>query len=205
MKIVLPKGRLYDPSYKLLKKVGIDITSPRDRNLKSKSEDYELFLSKAFDVPVYVEHGVDIGIVGMDVYLERDNDVLVPLELPFGKCRLSLAMPKWNIREIEEMDGYSIATKYVNIAKSFFEDQEVDVDVFKLNGSIEVAPHIGISDGIVDIVQSGSTLKANNLVEVHKLKDISALLIVNRISQKTKYDEINQLVKKIRQVIKDGN
>ncbi|MFO8109613.1 MAG: ATP phosphoribosyltransferase [Thermoplasmata archaeon] len=204
MKIVLPKGRLYDKSYGLLREAGINITSPEDRKLKSKNEGYELFLSKAFDVPVYVEHGIDIGIAGMDVYLERENDVLVPLELPFGKCRLSLAMPKWNLKNIDELDGYSIATTYVNIAKRYFSEIDVDVDIFKLNGSVELAPHIGISDAIVDIVESGSTLKANNLVEVHKLMDISALLLVNRISQKTKYDEINALVKNIRRAIKDG-
>lgn len=170
----------------------------------SSNGDYELYLAKAFDVPVYVEHGIDIGISGMDVLLEQGSDVLVPLELPFGKCRMSLAMPEWNIKDIDEIDGYSIGTKYVDIVRRFFAERDIDVDVFKLNGAIELAPNIGIADGIVDIVESGNTLRANQMVEVHKIMDISAILIVNRVSQKTKYREINTLVKNIRKVIKDG-
>lgn len=176
----------------------------KDRELISQTDECQLYKAKAFDVPVYVEHGIDLGVSGTDVLLEHGSDVLVPLELPFGKCRLSLAMPEWNIREPEDLDGYSIGTKYVNIVSKYFQDMSVDVDVFKLNGSIELAPSLGIADAIVDIVESGSTLKANNMVEVRKLMDISAILLVNRISQKTKYHEINGLVRNIRKVIKDG-
>ncbi len=182
----------------------MDITSPENRKLTSRTDDYQLFLAKAFDVPVYVEHGVDIGISGMDVLLEQGSDVLVPLELPFGKCRLSLAMPEWNVKEPEELDGYSIGTTYVNIVRKYFDEMGVDVEVFKLNGAVELAPSIGIADAIVDIVESGSTLKANGMVEVHKLMDISAILIVNRVSQKIKYENVNALIRNIRKVIKDG-
>ncbi|ADT83416.1 ATP phosphoribosyltransferase [Thermococcus barophilus] len=203
MRFVLPKGRLFKGSLEILQKAGIELKPPENRELIVKNGRYELLLARAFDVPVYVEYGVDVGIAGSDVVEERESDVLVPLELPFGKCRLSLAMPKENVVSVEEMDGFRIATKYPNLARKFFEKRGVEVEVIKLHGSIELAPKIGIADAIVDIVETGNTLRANGLVEVEKIMDVSALLLVNRISQKTKFKEINELVLKIKEVIKD--
>ncbi|MBO8173805.1 MAG: ATP phosphoribosyltransferase [Thermococcus sp.] len=203
MRFVLPKGRLFKGSLEILRKAGIELKPPENRELIVKNGRYELLLARAFDVPVYVEYGVDVGIAGSDVVEERESDVLVPLELPFGKCRLSLAMPKENAVSVEEMDGFRIATKYPNLAKKFFERRGVEVEVIKLHGSIELAPKIGIADAIVDIVETGNTLRANGLVEVEKIMDVSALLLVNRISQKTKFKEINELVLKIKEVVKD--
>ena len=203
MRFVLPKGRLFRGSLEILRKAGIELKPPENRELMVKNGRYELLLARAFDVPVYVEYGVDVGIAGSDVVEERESDVLVPLELPFGKCRLSLAMPKENAVSVEEMDGFRIATKYPNLAKKFFEKRGVEVEVIKLHGSIELAPKIGIADAIVDIVETGNTLRANGLVEVEKIMDVSALLLVNRISQKTKFKEINELVLKIKEVVKD--
>jgi len=203
MRFVLPKGRLFKGSLEILRKAGIELKPPENRELMVKNGRYELLLARAFDVPVYVEYGIDVGIAGSDVVEERKSDVLVPLELPFGKCRLSLAIPKENAVSVEEMDGFRIATKYPNLAKKFFERRGVEVEVIKLHGSIELAPKIGIADAIVDIVETGSTLRANGLVEVEKIMDVSALLLVNRISQKTKFKEINELVLKIKEVVKD--
>ncbi len=204
MKVVLPKGRLFDKSFDLLKEVGMNLSYPEDRKLYIENEDHELSVAKASDVPVYVEHGIDIGISGRDVYEERDNDVFVPLELPFGECRLSFAMPEESVIDIEDLEGHRIATEYVNITERYLEKRNVEADVFKLNGSIELAPKVGIADAIVDIVETGNTLKANELVEVEKIMDVSALLLVNRISQKTKFEEINELIKNIKEVINDG-
>uniref|UniRef100_UPI00260D484A ATP phosphoribosyltransferase n=1 Tax=Thermococcus sp. TaxID=35749 RepID=UPI00260D484A len=163
----------------------------------------EVLIARAFDVPVYVEHGVDVGISGSDVVEERKSDVFVPLELPFGKCRLSLAMPRERVVSPEEMDGYRVATKYENITREYFSKLGVEVEILKLSGSVELAPKVGIADAIVDIVETGETLRANGLVEVEKAMDVSAQLLVNRISQKTKFEEINELVFSIKEVIEN--
>ena len=202
MRFVLAKGRLFNPSLEYLRKAGLQLSPPGGRELVSA--DGKVLLARAFDVPVYVEHGIDVGIAGSDVVEERGSDVLIPLELPFGKCRLSLAMPAERVVGPEEMDGYRIATKYPRIARSYFESLGVDVEVIKLHGSIELAPRIGIADAIVDIVETGNTLRANGLVEVEKIMNVSALLLVNRIAQKMRFDEINDLVKRLRRV-RDGS
>ncbi len=129
-----------------------------------------------------------------------------PLELPFGKCRLSLAMPNENRVDPEDMDGYRVATKYPNVTGGrFFEKLDVEVDILRLSGSIELAPKVGIADAIVDIVETGTTLRANGLVEVARVMDVSALLLVNRIAQKTKFEEINGLVLGIKEAIENGS
>lgn len=199
MRFVLPKGRLLKGSLEVLRRAGIELKLPDNRELLVKNGKYELLLARSFDVPVYVEHGVDVGIAGSDVVEERESDVLIPLELPFGKCRLSLAMPAESLTKIEDMEGFRIATKYPNIARKFFERRGVDVEVIKLHGSIELAPKIGIADAIVDIVETGNTLRANGLVEVEKIMDVSALLLINRVSQKVKFEEVNRLVLKLKE------
>ncbi|WP_258084875.1 ATP phosphoribosyltransferase [Thermococcus thermotolerans] len=204
MRFVLPKGRLLQGSLEVLRRAGIELRVPAERRLIERVGSYEVLLARAFDVPVYVEYGIDVGISGSDVVEERGSDVLIPLELPFGKCRLSIAMPADKAVEPEEMDGYRIATKYPRITRRFFEGLDVEVEILKLHGSIELAPKIGIADAIVDIVETGNTLRANGLVEVRKIMDVSALLLVNRIAQKTKFEEINELVFAIKEVIRDG-
>ncbi len=204
IRFVLPKGRLLQGSLEVLRRAGIELRVPAERRLIERVGSYEVLLARAFDVPVYVEYGIDVGISGSDVVEERGSDVLIPLELPFGKCRLSIAMPADKAVEPEEMDGYRIATKYPRITRRFFEGLDVEVEILKLHGSIELAPKIGIADAIVDIVETGNTLRANGLVEVRKIMDVSALLLVNRIAQKTKFEEINELVFAIKEVIRDG-
>ena len=201
MRFVLPKGRLFKPSIELLRKAGIELSLPEGRALASK--DGKVSIARAFDVPVYVEHGIDVGIAGSDVVEERGSDVFIPLELPFGKCRLSVAIPSDKRVEPDAMDGYRVATKFPRIAEGYFSNLGVEVELIKLQGSVELAVKTGIADAIVDIVETGNTLKANGLVEVGKIMNVSALLLVNRVSQKVKFEEINELVMAIRRVI-DG-
>ncbi|WP_297495790.1 ATP phosphoribosyltransferase [Thermococcus sp.] len=203
MRFVLPKGRLLKGSLEVLRKAGYDVQKPGKRRLIEGFNGNEVLIARAFDVPVYVEHGVDVGISGSDVVEERKSDVFVPLELPFGKCRLSLAMPRERVVSPEEMDGYRVATKYENITREYFSKLGVEVEILKLSGSVELAPKVGIADAIVDIVETGETLRANGLVEVEKAMDVSAQLLVNRISQKTKFEEINELVFSIKEVIEN--
>jgi len=201
VRFVLPKGRLFKPSIELLRKAGIELSLPEGRALASK--DGKVSIARAFDVPVYVEHGIDVGIAGSDVVEERGSDVFIPLELPFGKCRLSVAIPSDKRVEPDAMDGYRVATKFPRIAEGYFSNLGVEVELIKLQGSVELAVKTGIADAIVDIVETGNTLKANGLVEVGKIMNVSALLLVNRVSQKVKFEEINELVMAIRRVI-DG-
>lgn len=199
LQIAIPKGRLIEPSLNVLKSADIDLDIKKNRELIHEDEDIRLMLSKPRDVPVYVEHGIDIGISATDIVEERKSDVFVPLELDFGKCRLSVAVPEEKDVSIDDFEGCSVATEYPNLVNEYFENKELNVDVMRLNGSIEVAPRIGIADAIVDIVETGNTLKANNLKEIEKIMDVSAILIVNRISQKVMFDRINEIVKKIKE------
>ncbi|WP_457741957.1 ATP phosphoribosyltransferase [Thermococcus sp.] len=204
MRFVLPKGRLLKGSLEILRKAGYNIDRPGERRLIERFNGNEVLLARAFDVPVYVEHGIDVGIAGSDVLEERRSDVFVPIELPFGKCRLSVAVPRERVLPPEEMEGFRIATKYGRIAREYFSKLGVEVEIIKLSGSVELAPKVGIADAIVDIVETGETLRANGLIEVAKVMDVSAQLLVNRVSQKTKFDEINALVFAIKEVIEDG-
>ncbi len=200
LSIVLPKGRLLDKSLRCLSKANLELEVKENRNLVQKINDNKLVISKPKDVPVHVEHGIDIGISGSDVLEERKCDVFVPLELDFGKCRLSIAVPEKEEAGLNDLEGCTIATEYPNLAKEYFEAENISVDILRLNGSIEVAPRIGIADAIVDIVQTGRTLQANGLVELEKIMDVSALLMINRISQKVKFEEINKLIDDLKEV-----
>lgn len=204
MKVVMPRGRLFAKALNILNSAHFDFPPPDDRSLVIDKGEHELLLAKPFDVPVYVERGADIGITGKDVVEERGSDVFVPLTLPFGECNLSLAMPKDRRAKLEDMNGYNVATEYPNITKDFFRSQGINVEVLTMEGSTELAPVTGIADAIVDIVQTGSTLEANGLEEVHRIMPVSALLLVNRVSQKTKFDQINELISQVREIIENG-
>ena len=199
MRFVLPKGRLLKPSLDFLRKAGMELGLPKGRELVSS--DGRVLLARAFDVPVYVEHGIEVGIAGSDVVVERGSDVFIPLELPFGKCRISVAVPREGRTEPEDMDGFRIATKYPRVAGSYFQSLGVEVETLKLHGSVELAVRTGIADAIVDIVETGQTLKENGLIEVAKIMDVSALLLVNRIAQKVLFEEINSLIMGMRRVM----
>jgi len=203
-RFVIPEGRLKNPSIRLLKKLGVDVPLPSGRELVVETEDYIFFFAKPFDVPVYVEHGIDLGIAGSDVVEERNCDLFIPLELPFGRCRLSVIMPEDHVIKVEEMDGFRIATKYPNIASRYFAGRGLDVEIMKLHGTVELAPKTRIAEALVDIVDTGRTLRANGLVEVEKIMDVSAMLLVNRIAQKTRFTMINELVMRMKQLLKEG-
>lgn len=198
---VLPKGRLMKKAAAVLEKIGVVVKEPEARELIVKDDGFNWIFSRVFDVPVFVENGIDVGISGSDVIDELNADVFVPLELPFGQCRLSVITSTQKDPRIEQMTNYRIATKFPNMTKAFFSDAGIEVNVIKLHGSMELAPKIGIADAIVDIVDSGNTIRANGLKEIYKIRDVGARLIVNRVSQKTKFQEINDLVERLARVI----
>ncbi len=204
MKIVLPRGRLLEDAVKLLRQVIPELKIEKNRNLVHSNGNHEVLLAKPADVPTYIEEGADVGVTGKDVVREKSPDVFIPLSLPFGHCRVSIARQKDDPAEPGEMGGYRVATEYPSITEQYFRSIEVSVEIIVVDGSTELAPRTGIADAIVDVVQTGNTLAANGLVEVETILKSSALLLVNRISQKTKFDRVNELVFSIREVIKNG-
>ena len=204
MRFILPKGRLFDSSISLIQSSGIEIAVPEGRTLVSRNGENEILLAKPSDVPTYVERTGDIGIAGNDVTEELGSDVFIPLRLGFGKCRISVSVPLGQSADISSLDGKSIATKYPGIASRFFFSMGVEVTIVKLSGSIELAPSIGIADAIMDIVETGSTLKENGLLEAFKVMDVQAQIIVNRISLKTRYDEISEILDNFGKVVTNG-
>lgn len=195
----IPKGRLGEKSLSILKSVGINNNIDDSRKLIFECEGNKFFLAKPTDVPTYVERGVaDIGMVGKDTILEANSDIYEILDLKIGKCYMAVAGNK----DISDLDFIRVATKYPNIAKSYFNKTNRKVEIVKLNGSVELGCIVGLSDVIVDIVESGKTLMENNLHVMEKICDISARIIVNKASLNVKHDEIKELINKIKEVIK---
>ena len=204
LRIALTKGRLEKTTIELLEKIGYNCDEVKNKGrrliLHVGDNDFEVVLAKAADVITYVEHGVcDLGVVGKDTILENGSSFYELLDLGFGKCRFALAVKKGT----DFYSGYktkTIATKYPNVTRAFFEDKDMDVRIIKIEGSVELAPLVGLSDGIVDIVETGSTLKANGLEVIDWVTDISARLIANTASLKLRKAEIEQLQKKLEAV-----
>lgn len=192
IRIALTKGRLEKASVRLFQKMGLDTSEleNKGRRLILPVDEYEAVLSKAPDVITYVEHGVcDIGVVGKDTIVEHGNAFYEVMDLNIGKCRFALACPKGT----DFFSGYKrkvVASKYPKVAKEFFKSKGMDVDIIKIEGSVELAPLLGLADGIVDIVETGSTLKENGLEVVEEILPISARVIVNIASMKLRKDEI---------------
>ena len=205
MKIVLPRGRLLDDAVNLLRGAIPDLSIRENRELIHQNGDYEVLLAKPSDVPTYVREGIDLGVTGRDVIREQSPDVFIPLSLPFGECRISVARLKDDHTPPEEMEGYRIATEYPSITGDYFRSLGVPIEIIVVDGSTELAPRAGIADAVVDVVQTGNTLSANGLVEAETILESSALLLVNRISQKTKFDRVNDLVYSMRKAIRNGN
>ena len=188
LRIAITKGRLLDKSMDLFDQMGLNTAPVRDpgRRLIHEIPNYPLdaVLSKAPDVITYVEQGVcDLGIVGKDTILEKGGSFYEVLDLGFGRCRFALAVKEGT----DFYKGYKtrrIASKYPNVAKRFFANKGMDVDIIKIEGSVELAPILGLTDAIVDIVETGATLKANGLVPMETVADVSARLIVNTASMK---------------------
>ena len=201
----LTKGRLADQTLALLAGCGIRCEDSWEDSRKLVFTDpkhhVRFFMAKAADVPTYVEQGAaDIGIVGKDVLLEEQKDLYEVLDLGFGKCRMAVAAPKGYVEDPDRT--LRIATKYVNIDKKFYSEKNRDIEIIKLNGSIELAPILGLSDVIVDIVETGNTLKANNLEVIEEFKDISARFIANKSSFKFQNEIISDMMNKLGEAVK---
>jgi len=202
LNIALPKGRLGDKVYELFASIGYDCSEIYSDNRKLVFENEEngvrYLLVKPSDVAVYIAHGAaDIGVVGKDILEEGDFDIYELLDLGLGKCNMCVAAPN---DYVEDFDGpLRVATKFVNIAKNYYISLNREIEIIKLNGSIEIAPLLGLTDVIVDIVESGKTLKENNLRVYEQIMPISARLIANKSSYKFKGGDIDRLMQKLQE------
>ncbi|MFM8551932.1 MAG: ATP phosphoribosyltransferase [Nitrospiraceae bacterium] len=199
--VALAKGTLLAPTLELFKRAGYvkNGISAESRRLVFTEGDITFLIVRPTDIPTYVEYGAaDAGIVGKDVLLEQDKDVYEPLDLKIGGCRLSMAV----LRGSEQRDRLSakvrVATKYPRITERYFNQKGVPVEIIKLYGSIELAPMVGLADRIVDLVSTGRTLKAHNLVEVDVIARSTARLVVNRASLKMKHGSLTELIERLK-------
>lgn len=198
VRIALTKGRIENKAVELLEKVGFDVSELKNKGrrliLNIPNEDIEVVLAKAADVITYVEHGVcDLGIVGRDTIMEHGGKFFEIADLGFGRCEFALAVKK----ETDFFEGYgvkTVATKYPNVTRGYFEKKGIDVDIVKIEGSVELAPLVGLADGIVDIVETGTTLRENGLEVFRSVAPISARLIVNTVSLKLKQERLLEIV-----------
>ncbi len=207
IRIALTKGRLENRTVDVLEHLGYDVSMLRDKGRKLILEipgaDLEVVLAKAADVITYVEHGVcDIGVVGKDTIMEHGGSFFEVADLGFGRCRFALAVKKGT----DFYSGYSektVATKYPNVARNYFADKSMDVRVIKIEGSVELAPLLELSDGIVDIVETGTTLRENGLEVQENVAAVSARLIVNPASLKMRKKELEPLINAIQQAARE--
>lgn len=205
--VALPKGRLGEKTYELFKAAGYPCPAIEDKGRKLIFENAEVgirfFWVKPSDVAVYVERGAaDIGVAGKDILLEYNPDVYELLDMNMGKCNMCVAAPKgWHDDRDKTL---RVATKFVNCARDYYRSQSRDIDIIKLNGSIEIAPILGLTDVIFDIVETGSTLKENDLVVFETVFPISARLIANKANFKFKTEAIETLVSAMKEQV-DGN
>ena len=206
--IALTKGRLAIKTLELLEKTGItceEMKDPDSRKLIFTDEEHKLkfFLAKGPDVPTYVEYGAaDIGIVGEDTILEEQRKIYEVLDLGFGRCRMCVCGPEENEELLKHQEFIRVATKYPNIARDFFYNKKHQtVEIIKLNGSIELAPIVGLTEVIVDIVETGSTLRENGLQVLEEVCPLSARVVVNPVSMRMENERITQLLKEIKAVL----
>lgn len=203
LSIALTKGRLENETVKILEKTGYGVEELKDKGRKlvfqDSIKDIRYFLVKAADSITYVEHGVaDIGVVGKDTLLEYNHNCYEVLDLEMGKCKFIVAsMPN---KDLFNSSGHiKIGTKYPNVAREFFKKMGMDVEIIKIEGSVELAPILGLCDGIVDIMETGTTLKENGLIVLDTICDISARVIVNNASFKLKQEEIKDFLKNLKE------
>ncbi len=205
--IAIAKGRLQVETLDLLARVGLGFSSEtlssRQLAVEDDSGRYRLIFVKPADVPVYVEHGVaDCGIVGRDVLLESNTDLLQPLSLNIGACRIVVAAK--NDARLSELGMLRVATKYPRIAARHFGARGVAVDLIELSGSVELAPTLGLADCIVDLVETGKTLEENGLRIVEVIADSAARLVVNRASYQLKSEVVGQFIKSLNDTLRRG-
>jgi ATP phosphoribosyltransferase len=204
----LPKGRIMQDSMDLFAKIGITCPEMEGNSRKLVFENHEsrfrFMAVRATDVPTYVEYGcADLGVVGKDTLMEQGKDLYEPLDLKFGYCRMAVAEPK-ELRQEDDPANWSnirVATKYPNVTERFFAAKGIQVEIIKLYGSIELAPLVGLSERIVDLVSTGATLRENGMVEVETIAEITSRLIVNRASLKTKHQRITKIIEDLEKVI----
>ena len=200
--LALSKGRIFDETLPLLKAAGIEVLDDPDKTRKlilaTNQPEVRVVLVRATDVPTYVQYGgADLGITGLDTLLEHGNEGLYqPLDLQIAKCRVSVAVREGfdYAAAVRQGARLRVATKYVAIAREFFAAKGVHVDLIKLYGSMELAPLTGLADAIVDLVSTGNTLKANQLVEVERIMDISSRLVVNQAALKLKREPMRKII-----------
>ncbi len=205
LRIALTKGRLEKDTVGLLEKIGYDCTAIIEKGRKLilpvPDGNLEVVLAKANDVITYVEHGVcDMGVVGKDTIMEMQGKFFELVDIGFGRCKFALATKKGS-NFYGGFDVKTVATKYPNITRRFFEAKGMDVDIIKIEGSVELAPLLELADGIVDIVETGTTLKENGLEVIEDVCPISARLIVNMVSMKMRQQEIENFVKLVEENI----
>lgn len=208
--IALTKGRLADQTMELLKKAGIDCQEMEDketRKLIFVNEELKMkfFLAKGPDVPTYVEYGAaDIGIVGKDTLMEEGRNLYEVLDLGFGKCKMCVCGPKDAQELLHHHELIRVATKYPKIAKDYFYNRKHQtVEIIKLNGSIELAPIVGLSEVIVDIVETGSTLRENGLNVLEEICPLSARMVVNQVSMRMENERITRMITDINRVLNE--
>ena len=207
----LGKGRLANKTLEMFEKIGITCEEMKDKDTRKLifvNEDLKLrfFLAKGPDVPTYVEYGAaDIGIVGRDTILQEARNIYEVLDLGFGKCRMCVCGPESARDLLQHHEQIRVATKYPKIAKDYlYNKKHQTVEIIKLNGSIELAPIVGLADVIVDIVETGSTLRENGLAVLEEVCPLSARMVVNPVSMKMEQERISKLITDLRQVMSEG-
>lgn len=204
----LTKGRLAEKTLALLNKVGIDCSEMEDKSSRklifvNEEKKVRFFLAKGPDVPTYVEYGVaDIGVVGKDTILEEGRRAFEVLDLGFGKCRMCVCGPESVREKLEHHEMIRVASKYPEIARDYFHNvKHQTVDIIKLNGSVELGPIVGLSDVIVDIVETGSTLRENGLTVLEEIVPLSARMIVNQVSMRMEHERIRNLINELKELL----
>lgn len=204
----LAKGRLANKTLEMLEQIGITCEEMKDKNTRRLifvNEELKLkfFLAKAGDVPTYVEYGAaDIGVVGKDTILEEGRDILEVLDLGMGKCRMCVCGPESAKELLKHRDMIRVASKYPNIAKDYFYNKKHQtVEIIKLNGSVELAPIVNLSEVIVDIVETGATLRENGLDVLEEICPLSARMVVNQVSMKMENERIVKLIKALKTLL----
>ena len=205
--IALAKGRLAELTMDLLEQAGLDVSSLREKSRKliftDEKNKFKFILVKASDVPTYVEYGAaDIGVVGRDTLLEEGRNLYEVIDLGFGACRMAVCGPKELEGKLDSIHNMRVASKYTQIAKNYYHhEKKQNVELIKLHGSVELAPLVGLSDVIVDIVESGKTLAENGLVVLEEVCPLSARFVVNRVSMKMESERILSLVDKVKSLL----
>ena len=207
--IALAKGRLAKQTMEFFRRIGItceEMEDPKTRKLIFRNEEQKLnfFLSKPSDVPTYVEYGAaDLGVAGRDTILEENRKLYEVLDLGIGRCRMCVCGPAAAAEKLKRHEPIRVATKYPVIARDYFYNKKHQtVEIIKLNGSVELAPIVGLADVIVDIVETGGTLRENGLEVLEPICDLSAKIVVNQVSMKMEQERISDLIGKLRQVVR---